>query len=62
MIPAPGGGLFVIGGGYYDERAWIARLRPDGLDTTWGVRGYVVRKPDREDYGSPYPAVARLKR
>ena len=46
MIPAPGGGLFVIGGGYYEERAWIARLRPGGrLDTTWGDRGYVVRKP-----------------
>ena len=45
MIPAPGGGLFVIGAGYYDERAWIARLRPDGrLDRTWGDRGYVVRK------------------
>ena len=45
MIPAPGGGLFVIGAGYYDERAWIARLRPDGrLDTSWGDRGYVSRK------------------
>ena len=43
LVSAPGGRFLVIGGGDYGERAWIARLRPDGRrDTRWGDQGYVA--------------------